>query len=361
MVYGKRYSRRRFRKRSYGRSYRYSRRRYRYPKSTRVRATYALRKARGVSRSIYRLRKKFDFQRYYNWNEATYILPIDTSTLGSANHNTTGRQSLLYKTYRFMLSSSNVMPYWIRGVTTTGNNPQFNPVGLSSGNEGIKPGQNINSIQNPTVQGGRFRCKSVYCRWNFRWMDEAYQQTTENNGTYNSLKVRLCVFTIYEQESTNEYTNSVTGLGDLTYSPIGPNNNNAYFNEGYVNLLGSTGNLATESAASALMIMKTTGSTRLRKVYDRTFTLNRLKTTKTCKVNLFKNKIFRFDSDYRPEPLLSGYTLYQWPFQQIYFCVMVEPTIKYVTTQGENPHDNMLVEGSKLLIDNQNVVIYYDT
>lgn len=365
MFYGKRYSRRRFRKRSYGRSYRYSRRRYRYPKSTRVRATYALRKAKGVSRSIYRLRKKFDFQRYYNWNQSTYTLFI--GGLGNPvfiPKTTGGKNSILYKMNNAMISSTNVMPYWIRGSTSNGNPPQFNPSPLTSGNEGIKPGQDVSVFQNSTIQGGRFRCKSVYCRWNFRWIDRVLEEGNipAGSGSYNSMKIRLCVFTLYEQQNTNAYVANVAGVGDLTYSPIGSNNNNAYFNENYSSMTTLQGNITDNnfSVSSPLMIMKTTGSTRLKKVYDRTFTLNRLKTTKTVKVNLFKNKIMKFDADYVPNPLQAGYTLVQWPFNQIYFCVMVEPSIYYFT-DGDGDNSRARFDNTYLVVDNQNVVIYYDT
>lgn len=356
MAYGKRYSRRRFRKRSYGRYGRYSRRRYRYPKSTRVRATYALRKARGVGRSIYRLRKKFDFQRYYNSNDCTYYIKIESVNVeNKGTRNSTGNQALVYRYYPLMMSSSNVMPFWIQstGVNNTG-------LGLVSMNEGIKPGQTVSTTSFPSIQGGRFRCRNCYCRWNFKW---AVASVLAEGGTkMESLKVRFCAFTLYNTSNTTTYSNSVQGLGNLDYSPIGPGNNNSYFNDNYINILGEQVTPETYKFNSPLLMMKSTGSTKLKKIYDKVFTLNRLKTERTIKVNCFKNSIMKFDNDYVPANPRAGYSVYQWPFQQIYFCVMIDPSIVISTVRNGQVNENQIaIDNGYLYINNQNLIIYYDT
>lgn len=351
MLY-RRYKRRRFQGRRYRRTRRYFRSSRKYPRTTRVRATKALRKTYKVGRSLARLRAKFDFQRYYNYTNATYYLFFSDSSV--TNRTTKGNNSLLYKIGPGFITSTNIMPYWIRGTTTNSDPPQFNPVNIASLNEGQKPGQAISRFHYPMVQGGRFRCRNVYCRWDFRYADSTDEQQTQfdDNLNYGSVKIRLCVFTLYDQNSSVEYTASQEGLGDLTYTPIGEDNNNAYFSQGYFFNDNAGANLYNFN--SPLMVMKNVGSTRLHKVYDKTFSLNKLKTSKICKVNLFKNNIMKFDTDYVPTEAIANGTLYMQPFQQIYWCCMIEGSYK---SRG----GIVQPQNGTILVNNQNVVIYYDT
>lgn len=341
----------------------YGRRRTRYPRATRARATKALRSSYKVKKSLYRLKSKLDFQKYYNWSDQVYYIDFKGNN-AYVNRNTTSQSTaqgtLLYSANNRSLSSCNIVPSWLRGSTTTSTPLTFNAVNLTTLNEGSKPGavQNL-FFNNPTVQGGRFRCKSLYCRWNFKLADFTDETTasTSNLVSIQPVKVRFCLFTLYEQNNTTEYTVSVNGLGDLTYSPIGSDNNNSYFSESYFTN-AQTGNPAVIAPRSAVMAMKNVGSTRLRKVMDRTFTLNRLKTSKIIKCNMFKRQLMKFDTDYIPNPLISGASLLMWPFQQLYYCVMVDNTIVKGSLDGD-PHIDTC--NGTLYIENQNVLIYYDT
>lgn len=367
MVSRRRY--RRFRK-SYAKRYygRYRRRRARYPRTTRARAFKAYRWSRKNARSLSRLRRKFDFQRYYNWNDHNYIIDFLSNSIPE-NEVTgvvdTSQGTLIYTANSRFLTSSNIVPFWIRGTTLgTGTDLSFSPLALRTMNQGVKPGTALTSSNYPAVQGGRMRVKNLYCRWNFRYVDQI-RNTTGNDeinhieGTYNSIKVRLCVFTLNDQNTSHEYVNGINSLGDLTYTPIGLTNNNAYFDQNYF-IWNLNSALSTTKYRSPIMAMKNVGSTRLNKVYDRTFTLNRLKTTKTVKLNLYKGSIFRFDSDYVPTDLVENGTLYMWPFQQVYFCVMVENSW-YQLMDATNNEVKYYPQGGKLMVENQNVVIYYDT
>lgn len=345
-----------YRRRRSGKSYRkrysrrYRRRRTRYPRTTRARATKALRRTYKTSGSLYRLKKKLDFQRYYNWNSSNYTL--DFSNVGPFTlQTTTGDNITQYYGNGRCFTSANVMPYWIRGTTTSTQPYIFQNTYLSTGNEGVKPGQATTKFGYPTIQGGRMRTKSVYCRWNFMYVDnlDANQQDEPNTeGKYSSVKVRLCVFTLYSSDGTNIYQAPNTIVtSNAGNTPINNDNSNGYFPQSYFNTTQTWFKPPT-------MVMKNVGSSRLHKVYDKTFTLNRLKTSKTVKVNLYKGSLFKFDVDYVPDTPAANARLHQFPFQQIFFCVMCDNS--YYSDGGD-----LRQQAGMLLVNNQNVVIYYDT
>ncbi|UPW41888.1 capsid protein [Dipodfec virus RodF1_112] len=374
MAYGRRYRRRgsMFRRRRYGRYGRVKRYGYRYPRATRSRATKALRRTKGLYRRISSISRKLDFQKYYNYNSCTYNIRTQSVQDNVINSSAgVGPFSMAYQYGNNWISSTNIVPYFIKGAVSS-DGTSFKPTPIISLAEGLKIGQNIDQNNFSVVKGGRFRVKNLYCRWTFRYMDRLepinlYNEVSSNKPNLyqpGSIKIRLCVFTLYDQSNTNFMYKIGTTIGSnsLNLSPIGSDNSNAYFNSNSFNGQ-NIGIVGQTSFVPATNVLKGTGSTRLRKVYDRKFTLNKNRLEKTIKINLFKHAIMKFDID--SNPTISSSTANNFyvmqPFQKAFFCIMIDPAYVTAFNNDTTPKEIVTTLEGRIFVTNENLLIYYDT